>query len=1181
VQYQTIVGKINEFLLEASTGCAKWLDKNLPPKTDRWERFVLTKLSDHQRQLVEQNGWTNFSELDLSALLRVADRNKYIISQKYFLNHNEIECIRKMFLVRNRWAHCSTEPIQLPQVISDLETLKFFYGQTEIERQTVKELSDFINIVRTEGITGVSQPAEVIITPVKAVSTESEQINVNTIVHLTSNPKMIGMVQSISDIGNTKQYQVFIDGSIKSFFDNQIALHSPTQNNLKSDITDLLRVLTARQISCPSSNSLYSLNSSRIDFVPYQFRPVLKLIKSETPRLLIADSVGVGKTIEAGLILKEMQVRAPLDIVIIICPKPLVAEKKWEREMKEKFGEEFIPADSSLLRLVIQNYARDGVWDDRYKRLIIPYSILKDELLNGVEGRNSHSGLKNMIPTPIFDMVIVDEAHHIRNQNQAHRVVKYLCEHANAALFLTATPIQLGNQDLFTLLNLLFPDVVIDKASFEAMVQPNEYINNAVKLLRGGTGYESEALDSLKKASATEWGHKVIAPNPVFSKVITTLEEGELNREKRVGLINDVESLHSFSHMINRTRRQDIEDFCIRRAKTLESEFTQEQKELHDKLLDFERTVLTLLHGNVSAKFLMSMISRQASSCLFGLAPFIRSLISNRLSDLFDEYDDNDDETEKNELDLGAIGEMAKDVVALSENLPVNDPKFDTLAQILKERQKPQGGKTIVFSTFRNTLSYLYKRIKSEIGLRVEQVNGSVPDEERYNLRERFALPKENENAIDVLLFSEVGAEGLDYQFCNAIVNYDLPWNPMRIEQRIGRIDRRGQKSEVVYIYNCITNGTIDADIYHRCYERINIFEKSLGECSDILGDIENSIKDIVVNQNLTPEERSLKLEKMMDNEVFRINETHRLEEEGKEMFGIDISNFTDDIEKADNPWVSSTNIKCLVEGYLTKRLGSENQHIIDKMLKLSNNEKTLILEDYNTYARKYANEKIWVAYLNSPKQSCSITFTQEEAKEKRKSIFITPSHPLVRQASQYFSDGKNIKMAFAVSVSGKDVPAAVYPFSIFSWEYTGLRPRVEFVPISNESVLDKELLNLLQEAVTIEIDLEQYNAIWKAQEEKHLSLWQNECNRYKAEVRSNCDFKIASLAKSLETRKLVAERQLAGVDDARIELMRYSQIERLEGDFEVKKTRIENSAKEVDIHTTLIANGVLIVRGE
>ena len=104
-----------------------------------------------------------------------------------------------------------------------------------------------------------------------------------------------------------------------------------------------------------------------------------------------------------------------------------------------------------------------------------------------------------------------------------------------------------------------------------------------------------------------------------------------------------------------------------------------------------------------------------------------------------------------------------------------------------------------------------------ERGYRVAQVDGSVADDERFKIRERFLMDRSEEQAIDILLFTEVGCEGLDYQFCDTMINYDLPWNPMRIEQRIGRIDRRGQKSETVRIYNFITDGTIDAVVYDRC----------------------------------------------------------------------------------------------------------------------------------------------------------------------------------------------------------------------------------------------------------------------------------------------------------------------------------------------------------------------------
>ena len=185
----------------------------------------------------------------------------------------------------------------------------------------------------------------------------------------------------------------------------------------------------------------------------------------------------------------------------------------------------------------------------------------------------------------------------------------------------------------------------------------------------------------------------------------------------------------------------------------------------------------------------------------------------------------------------GALESLAQNLLRMADNLPTEDPKFDQMMTAIMEKQKQDNNKIILFSTFRFTLRYLKEKLKAA-GLRVEQVDGGVKDSMRQDYRARFELPKEDPDAIDILLFTEVGSEGLDYQFCDMMINYDLPWNPMRIEQRIGRIDRRGQQSEAVSIYNVITNGTVDADIYYRCLMRIGIFESSIGECEEILGDI-------------------------------------------------------------------------------------------------------------------------------------------------------------------------------------------------------------------------------------------------------------------------------------------------------------------------------------------------------
>lgn len=1176
MHYQMLIGKFNEYLHSAMVALSTWLGKRLPNLNPEnwWQSCVLDKLSFNQMNIVEASGAKSLSDLDLSALLRVADKNWYSIREKFFLNFSERAYLKAMFAVRNNWAHCGVMAPTVDSVITDLEALIDFLSNFEADKGAIADAEKLLSIIKNEGISDIPQMKP---TPDSArISPETASfptgITVNSVVHLKSNPTTRGVVTAARTIGGTQQFDVFIDGKIKAYFADQIEAEQQAFEVNTVDITDLLKTLTAYQIIKPSSESLYSLNAARVDFVPYQFRPALKLIKSDSPRLLIADSVGVGKTIEAGLILKEMQARTPLDNVLIICPKPLVAERKWETEMK-RFDEDFVSVTGDELRHIIADADRDGAWPDRYKRLIVPYSLLNEDLLEGTgTGRKRTFGVKNLDPAPFFDMIIVDEAHHIRNSStQTHKAVKFFCEHSNAAIFLTATPLQLGNEDLYTLLNLLFPDEVIDKATFAAMSEPNPYINAAIHNLRFNN-HESEALAALNQAANTEWGRAVITPNPLYKQAVKLLSNGELTREHRVRLIGEVETLHSFSHMINRTRRQDIEDFCVRRAITLESSFTVHQQQLHDSLLEFEARALQMLHSSIPVKFLMSTISRQAASCIFGLAPALRSLAQKRLCELADEFDIDIDTID---FDANSITTLANEVVALAESLPPEDPKFDSLVEILREKQNAENNKAIIFSTFRHTLNYLKEKILSSTKLRVEQINGSVKDEDRYRLRERFALPQSDPQSIDILLFTEVGSEGLDYQFCDTIVNYDLPWNPMRIEQRIGRIDRRGQKSEVAHIYNCITSGTIDADIYNRCLSRIGVFEQSIGECSDILGNITDSIQKIVFDSTLTSEERSSKLEQLADNEVRIIEEMRRLEDDEKQMFGLDISGFVEDVEKAENPWLSPEALRRLIVGYLRSRLSSGKKYLSDKRLTLTMIEKEELYKDYKSL--NIAQENSWARFLRSSVTNCKVVFEQDEAKDP-KTIFITPVHPLVRQAATYFSDTEAAQTA--VKVCSTAIAPGTYPFLLYAWEYTGNRPRVSIVAVCDNKEAQAELPPIIQSAVQCEAEFDIYAPDWGQLEESHLTIWQNERDKFRDDTKALCRFKVESLTKSVNARRNVAQNQLASATDQRIIAMRSSELERLEADYNAKKRRLEESAELSDIHITKLVNGILIVEG-
>jgi hypothetical protein len=309
------------------------------------------------------------------------------------------------------------------------------------------------------------------------------------------------------------------------------------------------------------------------------------MIKSDSPKLLVADDVGVGKTIEAGLILKEMEARANVESVLIICPRPLVAERKWQLEMK-RFDEDFTQLDGPGLQRVIEETDRDGEWPDRDKKTIIPYSLFGEDSLHGTEARttkrNKKKGLLQLDPVPHFDLVIVDEAHAIRNDTTyAYEAVQFLTQNADAVVFLTATPLQNTTNDLYSLLNVLRPDIVLDKPTFAMMSEPNSYVNSLLRIVRGqAEGWQENAKEEISNILGTTWGRTVTQHNPNLERVLDLLEKGTITREEKVEAIGWIESLHSFNTMLSRTRRRDIGDFCVRRNETVKVALSEEQQEL-------------------------------------------------------------------------------------------------------------------------------------------------------------------------------------------------------------------------------------------------------------------------------------------------------------------------------------------------------------------------------------------------------------------------------------------------------------------------------------------------------------------------------------------------------------------------------------------------------------------------
>lgn len=1189
---QMIISSMNFFLHEASKTMLNWLNTLLPMVTDNWwDECVKTSLTFTQHEIAIEKGYSKLSDFDLAALLRIANKSWYNLQTVMFLPSHERETVRKMISVRNNWAHCITELPGKDVILQDLNILLAFTEQFDGGKDTCDKINRFIDFIEQPDSLNLehshiesNDSGEADVTTTKSTAS----IHENSLVYLVSDPKINGVVMSLKNLGDITQYNVFVNNEIKQYYTGQIALVEKSAGYNWISLTEMRSYLTAYQINNPSSQNVYSLNSARIDFVPYQFRPALKMIHADEPRILIADSVGVGKTIEAGLIIKELEARSDLERVLVICPKPLVAERKLELEMK-RFDEEFIPLDGATLRQIISDTDRDGDWPVRFNKAIIPYSILDSKVYNGEIGRrNRIFGLSELDPEPHFDLVIVDEAHHIRNGSDdkekafAYKCTKYFCDHADAVVMLTATPLQTSDNDLFTLLNVLRPDIVVDKDTFEMMSRPNANISRAVHLVRAmEEGWNEKASTELLDLQKTQWGDNVIAENPLYNDILRRLESNEIDREERVKLISDIESLHSFGTMLNRTRRRDIQDFCVRRSHTVSTSFTEYQQTLHDELLYFEHEALSTLHNANSVAFMISTIRRQAASCIFGLAPYIRDIISRRLMQL--DYDPDSLINDVDEKSLNTISSLAKKVLMLADKLPEKDPKFEETYVIIRKKQEQSNNKIMIFSTFRHTLSYL-KRKLSECGLRVEQIDGSVKDDTRYELKSRFELSRENEYAIDILLFTEVGSEGLDYQFCDMMINYDLPWNPMKIEQRIGRIDRRGQLSDVVNIYNIITEGTVDADIYHRCLMRIGVFERSIGDCEEILGQIASGIDYIVYDTNLTDEERNIKLEQMADNEVRKMQELNRLEEEEKELFGFDLTELTTshEIKKAESPWISGYFLQKLIENYITAIVG-KGQYIIGesslKTIRLSASARQILRDDLKKLTGgRNALRRSWQNYLSGNKPNHSITFDPETASKERDSFFITAMHPLAKQAAKYYSHRESAYLHLQLHTS--EIPSGQYVFSVYAWQYTGYNTYTKLITVCENEKIAVELPFLLEDADSSESKPNgQFN--WSSIENHHVSMWLEAREKHKSEIKALEAYKLESITNTFRNRIRSLEQQIKDAYDENIKRMRQSELDTVREKYSRKITEIKEIADKADVLTTLLVNGVITIMGD
>jgi ATP-dependent helicase HepA len=579
----------------------------------------------------------------------------------------------------------------------------------------------------------------------------------------------------------------------------------------------------------------------------------------------------------------------------------------------------------------------------------------------------------------------------------------------------------------------------------------------------------------------------------------------------------------------------------------------------------------------------MSTVSRQAASSLYGLAPALQDILEGKLARL-------EAEDEGEDLDAGLaefLEEIRGEIESLldrARRLDARDPKADAFVRLVSEKLRMPKNKVLVFSTFRHTLRYLVERLTAA-GVRLGLVHGGVPDEERAVLRRRFALPKEDAQAIDVLLSSEVGCEGLDFQFCDCLINFDLPWNPMRIEQRIGRIDRYGQESEAVAIFNMVTPGTVDAEIYDRCLSRIGVFQHAIGENEEILGEITRELHDIAESFNLNEAERAQRLQQLADNKVRQIEEEQRLEERQGELFGLNLAAASWEERLADsrNFWLEPPALGLAVSTYLTRRLGKEQDYLLGdnkplKTLRLGQESRAILLDDFRRLSRSAEPaHRAWEKWLKGASPTLQVTFEQECAVDNPTAVLLSLGHPLLRQTAAYLQEPDAV--AVRVTCEHGSLAQGPHPFAVYRWVKQGAKRDEELVAIAADDAVAAALLDLLQTATDSDELALPSQQVWDELDAVHHRRWLSASTQHAEDNRQLIGVRIQSLAASFKARRALLAEQVRRATNEKIRVMKEAELQRAQVDFDARSAMLQRSAESGDIRATPILFGVIQVR--
>ena len=541
-----------------------------------------------------------------------------------------------------------------------------------------------------------------------------------------------------------------------------------------------------------------------------------------------------------------------------------------------------------------------------------------------------------------------------------------------------------------------------------------------------------------------------------FQDRLAALDPGDKSALAKVQEL--AEKLNLLGGYINRTRRVQVaENQPLRSPVVLQVEYSTEEMQMYRAVLELVR-LRCRRDDRPFHVFQVLSFQLRSASCLPVVAEEIRE---GRLGDIEELLAESMGEEVYDTL--GNVVEMDEELKGtdiselLSYDFEAHDSKFEKLRNLVLEVDEVRDEKIVIFAYYRPTLAYLRRRLIEE-GVRVAVIHGGVVHEERWRELERFADPR----GPRVLLSSEVGSEGIDLQFCRVMVNYDLPWNPMRVEQRIGRIDRVGQQADRLSIVNFKVRDTIEERLYDRLHSKLLLFANSLGDLESVIGEVVQQLTVDLLSKDLTPEEEQRRIDQaelVIEQQALDIQ---ALEESGEGLIALSDyvqRKITEDRERG--RYLQATELEDYLCDFFEREFqGSEINHNTPVpgclSIRLSPEAQAsladFIRDDHSLSARPLRQRQF------------AITFRREVLKKlgqdkQRRIYFVNHLSPLIRWITQRNRDRAHVFYnTSALVLEHPDFPAGEYCYRVERWLLRGLTPNETLaygvIPLDGETEL-------------------------------------------------------------------------------------------------------------------------------